>query len=298
MNFKNKILLAPLAAVTDIAFRKLCTDYGADIVYSQMIDQEALTRGNTRLVDFYDEKNVGAQFIGNDPKKLVKCIELVEKKVKTIDLNLGCPHSNVVKRICASYLLKYPKRIKSILEAMVPSTKLPVTIKIRAGYDKEHINAIKIAKMAEKTGIAALTIHGRPRTVNYQTPVNYDIIKKVKQAISISVAGNGDILDPISAKKMFDYTGVDSIMVARGAIGNPAIFNEIKHYLKTGKIKKPINKQIIFKKYLKYAKKYKIDFARIKAHVQWMTKGMEGGSKIRVVINNAKSLGEIKDLFT
>jgi len=297
MNFKNKILLAPLAAVTDIAFRKLCTDYGADIVYSQMIDQESLTRGNTRLADFYDEKNVGAQFIGNDPKKLVQCIELVEKKVKTIDLNLGCPHSNVVKRICASYLLKYPKRIKSILEAMVPSTKLPVTVKIRAGYDKEHINAVKIAKLAEKTGIKSLTIHGRPRTVNYQTPVDYDIIKKVKDSISIPVTGNGDILDPISAKKMYRYTECDSIMVARGAIGNPTIFNEIKHYLKTGKIKKPIKKQTIFKKYLSYAKKYKIDFARIKAHVQWMTKGISGGAQMRVTINNAKSLEEIKDLF-
>ncbi len=292
-------MLAPLAAVTDIAFRKLCTDYGADIVYSQMIDSESITRGNMRLADFLDkEDNVGAQFIGNDPDRLVKSIEIVEKKVKTIDLNLGCPHSNVVKRVAASYLLKFPKRIKSILEAMVPSTKLPVTIKIRAGPNKETINAVKIAKMAEKTGIVALTIHGRPRTVNYQTPVDHDIIKKVKDAISIPVAGNGDILDPISAKNMFDYTGCDSIMVARGAIGNPTIFNEIKHYLKTGKIKKPIKKSVVFKRYLRYAKKYNIDFARIKAHVQWMTKGVVGGSKMRVKINNSKSVEEIKDLFS
>ena len=125
-----------------------------------------------------------------------------------------------------------------------------------------------------------------------------DIIKKVKDAISIPVAGNGDILDPISAKNMFDYTGCDSIMVARGAIGNPTIFNEIKHYLKTGKIKKPIKKSVVFKRYLRYAKKYNIDFARIKAHVQWMTKGVVGGSKMRVKINNSKSVEEIKDLFS
>ena len=232
MDFKNKIILAPLAGVNNIAYRKLCTDFGADLVYSRMIDAKAFIMGNKRMADFHDEKNVIAQFFGNDKEIIVKCAKELESEVQAIDLNLGCPHSNVVKRKCGSYLMKYPKKVTSIIKSLTKNINLPITVKIRAGYDKNHINAVKIAKICEDNGAKAITIHGRARTVNYKQPVDYEIIKKVKKAVNIPVIGNGDIFDGKSAKTMYEKTGCNSIMIARGAIGNPEIFNEINYYLK------------------------------------------------------------------
>src|SRR3989338_6520125 len=184
MDFKNTVILAPMAAVNNIAFRKLCTDYGADIVYSQMIDSMAFLRGSRKMADFYNEKNVVCQFFGNDANIIVKCARAVEDKAQAIDLNLGCPHSNVVERKCGSYLMRYPARIKKIVGALVKSLSIPVTIKIRAGYDQSHINAVQIAKACEKEGASAIAVHGRARTVNYAYPVDYKIIEKVKEAVN------------------------------------------------------------------------------------------------------------------
>jgi nifR3 family TIM-barrel protein len=245
MNFKNKIILAPMAGVNNIAFRKLCTDFGADIVYSQMIDANAFVMGNKKLADFKDEKNLIAQFFGNDANEFLKCANSVKNKVDGFDLNLGCPHSKVVEKKCGAYLMKYPKKIQSIIQTLTKNISLPVTVKLRAGYDKNHINAVKIAKICEKSGVAAIAIHGRARTVNYNTPVKYHIIKQVKEAVNIPVIGNGDIFDGKSAEIMFKKTNCDSIMVGRAAIGNPEIFVEIKRYLKKRKYSN-LNKKKIF----------------------------------------------------
>jgi len=297
MNFKNKIILGPMVSVNNIAFRKLCSDCGADIVYSQMIDSLAFSRGNRRLVDFYDEKNVVAQFFGNDAKIISECAKSVEKKVKAVDLNLGCPHSNVVERKCGSYLMKYPDKIGLIIKALVKSVKIPVTVKIRAGYDRNNINAVKIAKLCEKEGVSAIAVHGRARTVNYEKPVDYSIIKKVKEAVSVPVIGNGDISDGESAKRMFDKTGCDSVMVARGAMGNPFLFNEIKDYLRGRKSKK-IDRKGMFSKFLGYCKKYNIEFKYIKMQTQWFTKGIGGGGEYRLQMNDAKTIEELKDIYS
>ena len=296
MDFKNKLILAPMAAVNDIAFRKLCSDYGADIVYSQMIDSRAFIMGSGKLVDFFDEENLVAQFFGNDAKIIKECARNVESKVKAIDLNLGCPHSNVVERKCGSYLMKYPKRIGEIIRGLVKSVNIPITVKIRAGYDRSNINAVKIAKLCEKEGVSAIAIHGRARTVNYERPVDYGIIRKVKEAVNVPVIGNGDIFCGKDAKRMFDETGCDSVMVARGAIGNPFIFGEIKDYLKGKKLER-INKREAFLKYLKYAKKYKIEFKHIKTQAQWFTKGVNNGSVYRERMNQAKSVEDLKKIY-
>ena len=296
MNFRNKIILAPMVSVNDIAFRKLCTYYGADIVYSQMISSEAFIRGSDKLVDFFDEENVIAQFFGNDPEVLAKCAKGIEKKVKAIDLNLGCPHSNVVKNKCGSYLMRYPKRISAIIKKLTKAVDIPITAKIRSGYDKHHINAVEIAKVCEKQGAAAIAVHGRPRTINYNHPVDYDVIKDVKRTVKIPVIGNGDISDCESAKKMFDRTGCDSVMVGRGAIGNPSIFNEIKDCIK-GKNAKGVPKKRAFLKYIRYTKKYKTEFIMVKKHAQWFTKGMERGGHYRALMNNAKNIDEIKKIY-
>jgi nifR3 family TIM-barrel protein len=296
MNFKNKIILAPLAGVNNIAYRKLCTDFGADIVYSRMIDAKAFIMGNKMMADFHDEKNIIAQFFGNDKDIIVQCAKELEKKVQAFDLNLGCPHSNVVKRKCGSYLMKYPKKIASIIQSLTKNIKLPVTVKIRAGYDRNNINAVKIAKICEDNGAKAVAVHGRARTVHYKQPVNYGIIKKVKKAVNIPVIGNGDIFDGKSAETMYEKTNCDSIMVARSAIGNPEIFNEIKSYLKNKKYTN-ISKKKIFQKFISYCKKYNIEFTEIKTHAQWLTKGVKNGSHYRAEMNNAKTIDELQRIF-
>ncbi len=321
MDFKNKIILAPMVDVTDIAFRKVCTDHGADIVYSQMIDAVAFDRGARKLADFYDEKNVVAQFFGNDAKLIAKGAKAVEDKVIVVDLNLGCPRSNVVERKCGSYLMRYPSKIKAIIKELVKKVKVPVSVKIRAGYDKNNINAVKIAKLCEKEGVSAIAVHGRARTVNYAFPVDYDIIKKVKESVNIPVIGNGDIFNGEDAKRMFDNTKCDSVMVARGAIGNPAVFSQIKDYLDGKKekmvsivpnssstseqssellkqsLRKARTKKKLFYEYLRYAKKYKIHFKSIRTQAQWFTKGVKHGGEYRGMINSAETVDELKEVY-
>ena len=296
MNFKNKVILAPMVSVNEISFRKLCSAHGADIVYSQMIDSIGFLKGSKRLADFFDEGNVVCQFFGNDAEAIAKCAKEVEDNVQAFDLNLGCPHSNVVERKCGSYLMKYPVRIKKILNALVKAVKIPVTVKIRAGYDKSHINAVKIAKLCEKEGVSAIAIHGRPRTVNYENAVDYGIIKKVKDAVDVPVIGNGDIFCGEDAKKMMDETGCDSVMIGRGAIGNPCIFDEVKAHL-SGKEPKSASKQKLFLEYLRYCKKYKTNFKAIRTHAQWLTKGVKNGGRYRDLINKTKDIDELKDIY-
>ncbi len=296
MHFQNKVILAPMAGVNDIAFRKLCTDYGADIVYSQMIDSRAFKMGNRKLSDFHDEDNMIAQFFGNDPEILAACSVKIERKARCIDLNLGCPHSNVVKRKCGAYLMKYPKLIEKIVRNLVERCSRPVTVKLRAGYDRNHINAVDIAKVSERAGASAIAVHGRARTVNYEKPVDYDIIRSVKESVNIPVVGNGDIFGGQDAERMFEKTGCDAIMVARAAIGNPAVFQEIKCYLKNQKVpdKDPLK---LIEKYLRYSKKYKVEFDNIKKHSQWFTKGLPKGAKYRAALNDAKNVDQIKALY-
>jgi len=297
MNFKNKIILAPMVAVTNIAFRKLCSEHGADIVYSQMIDAVAYDKGNKKLVDFYDEKNVVCQFLGSDAKIIGKCVKSIGSKVQGVDLNLGCPKSNVVDRKCGSYLMKYPKRVREVVKAMVKNSKVPVTVKIRAGYDRSNINAVKIAKLCEKEGVSAIAVHGRARTVNYEVPVEHSVITKVKESVDVPVIGNGDIFSGESASVMFDKTKCDSIMVGRGAIGNPAIFNEIKCHLK-GKGFMKVSRKKLFLKFLRYCKKYDVPFVEVKTQAQWLTKGIKHGGEYRLLMNSAESIDRLKEIYS
>jgi len=297
MGFKNKIMLAPMVSVNNIAFRKLCSDYGADIVYSQMIDSVGFVRGSRRLVDFYDEKNLIAQFLGNDPKSIVESAKAVSSKVIAVDLNLGCPHSNVVGRKCGSYLMKFPKKICAIIRGLVKGVDVPITVKIRAGYDKSHINAVSIAKLCEKEGVSAIAVHGRARTVNYMTPVDYGVIRGVKESVDVPVIGNGDIFSGEGAEKMFSSTGCDSVMIGRGAMGNPCVFDEIKAFLAKKKGKK-VDKKKMFLRYLRYCKKYKVAFVEIKKQAQWFTKGLVGGGEYRLKMNDAKGVEELKAIYS
>jgi len=292
MNFKNKIILAPIAGVTDIAFRKVCTYCGADIVYSQMIDSRAYINGNRKLEDFDNEKNAVAQLLGNDAKTIAKCAKMLTRKVPVVDLNLGCPKVSTQK--AGGWLMREPKKAGEIVRAMVKSAD-KVTVKIRAGKDKKNLNAVEIAKICEDAGAIAIAVHGRAYGENYEQPVRYGVIKDVKEAVAVPVIGNGNIFCGEDAKRMYELTGCDSVMIGRGAIGNPGVFSEIKSFF--GAKKKEIDRKKLFLKYLRYAHYYNICFAGIKKQAQWFTKGEIGGAKIRAQINNAQDVEELKDIL-
>ena len=295
MNYKKKVILAPLAGVTDIAFRKVCTYCGADIVYSQMIDSRAFVRGKEDYEIFDKEKNVVGQIIGNDVKSVSECAKKLGKIVPALDLNLGCP--KVSTQEAGGWLMRKPKLIGDIVRAMVRKARVPVSVKIRAGMDKGHINAVKIARICENNGVTAIAVHGRAFGENYEMPVRYDVIKAVKDAVSVPVIGNGNIFSGEDAKRMYELTGCDSVMVGRAAIGNPLVFNEIKSALKlTKRIR--LQKKGLFLEYLKYASRYKIELVRIKQQAQWFTKGEVGGAKVRHKINNLSAIKEIKQIFS
>ena len=303
MNFKNKIILGPMVPINNIGFRRLCTDYGADIVYSQMIDSWAFDRGNTKLADFYDEKNVIGQFFGNNAEIISRCVKAVEEKVQAVDLNLGCPHSDVVKRKCGSYLMKFPDIIRKVVGAMVKSVNVPVTVKIRAGYDRQHQNAVDIAKICEEEGVSAIAVHGRARTVNYEKPVDYEIIKKVKEAVSVPVIGNGDIFLGRDAKRMFDETGCDGIMIARAAMKNPFVFTQVKEYLNIGITLPDMNyneKIDLALEHSRMAVEYygdELGCKTMRKHLAWYTKGMPGGGDLRRRLMQVKSLTDIETVL-
>lgn len=279
-----------------------------------MIDSRAFAKGNRKLADFFDvsetqgvsehvknhskmifnEKNLVAQFFGNEPKIIAKCAKAVESKVQGVDLNLGCPHPDIILRKCGSYLMKHPKKVALIIKELAKSVDIPVTVKIRAGYGKN--NAVRIAKICEKEGASAVAVHGRPNTVKYELPADYKAIKEVKENVDIPVIGNGDIFCGRDAKKMLDETGCDSVMIARGAIGNPAIFEEVKCYLKGKKFKFEPKKRM-FMEYLKYCKKYKVEFKDIRRHAQWLTKGVKDGARHRMLMNRAADVGELKEVY-
>ena len=294
MDYRKKIILAPIAGVTDIAFRKVCTYCGADIVYSQMIDSRAFVRGKEDYEIFDNEKNVVAQIIGNDAKSVSECAKKLGRIVQAVDLNLGCPKVSTQK--AGGWLMRKPQLIGDIVREMVCKAGVPVSAKIRAGIDKDHINAVKIAKICEDNGASAIAVHGRAFGENYELPVRHDIIKAVKDAVSIPVIGNGNIFCGEDAKRMYELTGCDSVMVARGAIGNPGIFSEIKGFF--GKKKKTFDRKSLFLKYLRYAHHYDICLADVKKQAQWFTKGDVGGAKLRHRINNINTINEIKQIFS
>lgn len=301
---KNNIILAPMAGVTDKAFRLITKPFGPSLMYTEMVSGKGLLYKNKKtqvlLEVLDDEKPTAAQIFGHEADVMAKIAEdSLAYGAEFIDINMGCPAPKIVNNGDGSALMKNPSLASEIIRAVKSAVNVPVTVKFRAGWDSSTINAVEFAKMAENSGADAITVHGRTREQFYSGQANIDIIKQVKQAVSIPVIGNGDIDSGISAKRMLDYTSCDGIMIGRAAQGNPWIFKEITEYLKNGNILPApslYERCYTAEKHLRMLVDFKGEHRGIlegRKHMAWYFKGINGGAKLRNKINQCSSLDEM-----
>lgn len=292
----GQALLSPMAGVTDVAFRALCRKYGAALTYTEFVSSLGVIKGNTAALNIVKtdpiETPVAVQLFGSSPEDVVEAAKKL-KHFDIIDINCGCPAWKVIKTGAGSELLKDPQKVGKFVENLVKNTKRPITVKIRAGIDDKHINAVEVAQIIEKAGAAAIAIHGRTQKQAYRGLANWDIIKQVKEAVKIPVIGNGDVFTPEDFKEKITHSNVDYIMIARGAIGNPYIFTQINDYMKTGTYNKNPDKIKIFFEYHKLAKKYNLPFATIKQQALSFTKGIPNSAKLRNELAQSKTEEEL-----
>lgn len=295
-------VLAPMAGVTDVAFRALCRKYGAALTYTEFVSSNAIIRENAKTRDILriDKSEIpsAVQIFGNNKNEILKAAKYIEKNFKfdIIDINFGCPADKVIKCGGGSELLKNPQKIGKIIKSLSKEIKKSITAKIRIGIDDKYINALKVAEIIEKNGASAICVHGRTQKQGYSGDADWEIIKKVKKIVKIPVIGNGDVTSPEIFKKRLDESRVDCIMIGRAAMSNPYIFKQIKDYLETGKYKEKDKIEQFFE-YLKLAEKYKIDFESIKNHAICFTKGLPRSCKLRNEICKCKTVSEIKNLL-
>lgn len=242
---RNRLIAAPMAGITDRPFRTLCYEMGAGLTVSEMMSSNPQVwesdKSRLRMVHIDEPGIRTVQIAGSVPEEMAAAARInVESGAQIIDINMGCPAKKVNRKLAGSALLQYPDQVKSILTAVVNAVDVPVTLKIRTGWEPEHRNCVEIAQLAEECGIQALTIHGRTRACLFNGDAEYDSIRAVKQKVSIPIIANGDITDPLKARAVLDYTGADALMIGRAAQGRPRIFREIQHYLDTGELLPPL----------------------------------------------------------
>ena len=243
VEINGKIVVAPMAGISNMTFRRICKSMGASLVVAEMVSDKAITYGNEKTFELLrmndDERPISQQIFGSDVKSFVEAAKIVEEKMKPdiIDINMGCPVPKVaVKNQAGSALLKNPVKVGEIIKAVVGAVNVPVTVKIRSGWDQSSINAVEIAKIAEANGASAITVHARTRAQGYSGKADWNIIKEVVNAVNIPVVGNGDVISCYDAKKMLDETGCSAVMIGRGLLGNPWLIKECVEYLESGKL--------------------------------------------------------------
>ena len=297
----NQVILAPMAGVSDIAFRLLCHEQGAGLVCSEMVSAKAILYGNKNTEDLLqihpEEGAVSLQLFGSDPdivSEMAKRIE--ERPFAVLDLNMGCPVPKVVNNGEGSALMKDPLLAGRIVEKTAKAIQKPLTVKIRKGFDDDHVNAVEMAHILQESGAAAVAVHGRTREQYYSGQADWDIIAQVKAAVKIPVIGNGDIFHAQDAARMMQETGCDGVMVARGAKGNPWIFREIRQYLETGEIPPRPSTEEIREMILRHGRmlsEYKgenVAMREMRSHMAWYTKGMKHSASLRCEINQVETL--------
>ena len=306
---ENSYVLGPMAGVTDLPFRLLCKEQGVGLLCMEMVSAKGIFYNNKNtesLLQIHPEEvPVSLQFFGSDPKIVSEMAKRVEERPFSIlDINMGCPVPKVVRNGEGSALMKNPKLVYELVSATVKAIKKPVTVKIRKGFDDEHINAVEIAKIIEEAGAAAVAVHGRTREQYYSGKADWEIIRQVKEAVSIPVIGNGDVTSGEKAIAMREQTGCDGVMIARGAQGNPWIFSELLEYERTGRLPDRPDVEEIKQTMLRHARlqiEYKGDFTGIREmrkHVAWYTKGLHGAARLRDQINQVESYAELENLLT
>lgn len=300
----NNIILAPMAGVSDLPFRLLCRELGAGLVCMEMVSAKAIfynNRNTDSLMEIHPEEvPVSLQLFGSDPviiSDMAKRIE--ERPFALLDINMGCPVPKVVNNGEGSALMKNPKLVEEILSSLVKAVKKPVTVKIRKGFNEENVNAVEIAKIAEACGVAAVAVHGRTREQYYSGHADWDIIAKVKQAVTIPVIGNGDVDSAGKAEELLAQTGCDGVMIGRAAQGNPWIFREVAEYLETGNIpERPSNreKKELILRHAALQLEYKGEYTGVREmrkHLSWYTVGMPHSAKFRQMINTMETMEEL-----
>jgi tRNA-dihydrouridine synthase B len=304
----GNVFLAPLAGVTDTPFRLLAKRYGACLVYTEMVSAEGLSRGNTdslRLLYFREEERpIGVQIFGSHPDSMAAACRVIERtKPDLIDINFGCPVKKVVQKNGGAALLKDLKLLEKIVTTVSRSTRIPVTVKTRSGWDQKNIVALEVAKIAQDSGASAITIHPRTQKDNYSVKADWDVISRVKTEIKIPVIGSGDIFTPQDARSMLDRTGCDAVMIGRGALGNPWIFSQIRHYLKFGETLPEPSVEERIRVCLEHAelsvkeKGEYVGLITMRKHVAWYTMQLPHSRELRQKVFTLGTLSEVKRAF-
>ena len=308
VSLKNNLILAPMAGVTDLPFRLLCKEQGAGLLCMEMVSAKAIyfnNRNTEELLTIDDrEPPVSLQLFGSDPDIISEMAKKIENRPFSIlDINMGCPVPKVAGNGEGSALMKNPKLVEEIVSKTAKAIKKPVTVKIRKGFDDEHINAVEIARIAEAAGAAAVAVHGRTREQYYSGKADWDIIRQVKEAVKIPVIGNGDVTSPEAARQLVEMTGCDGIMIGRGAQGNPWIFRQILHWMETGEEESKPDLEEVKAMILRHARmlvEYKGAYTGIREmrkHVAWYTAGYPNSAKLRARVNEIESLEALEHLI-
>lgn len=294
IEIKNNVVLAPMAGICNSAFRRIVKEFGAGLIYAEMVSDKAIVYENEKTKKMLymtdEERPISQQIFGSDVESFVNAAKIVYKEMKPdiIDINMGCPVPKVaVSAQAGAALLKNPEKVGEIVKQVVNAVPIPVTVKIRSGWDFNHINAIEIAKICEKNGASAICIHPRTRSQRYEGKADWSVIKEVKKNVSIPVIGNGDIKTVYDAKKMLEDTKCDAIMIGRGVLGNPWLIRDIINYLNYGIIPKEISKEekidmcIKHLNYLLEVKDEKTAVLEMRSHIAWYLKGISGSNEIK-----------------
>lgn len=306
LEFNHIAFLAPMAGIADLAFRELCVQYGAAYTVSEMVSSKGLTMGDKKsaqLLTLGNDRPAGAQIFGDDPeimaKAAVKCLDF---NPDIIDINMGCPAPKIAMNGGGASLMKKPELAYEITKAVVQAVDIPVTVKIRKGWDEESVNAVEMAELAEKAGASAVVVHGRTRQQMYSGSVDFEIIAQVKKAVGIPVIANGDIKDEQSAAIMLEKTNADAIMIGRGALGNPWVFSKINAYLDECRVlPEPsiTQKMAVMLKHIQKIIEYKGEYTAMREarhHAAYYTKGMRGGAKLRAEIGKLERFEQLQEL--
>ena len=306
LEFNHIAFLAPMAGIADLAFRELCVQYGAAYTVSEMVSSKGLTMGDKKsaqLLSLGNDRPAGAQIFGDDPEIMAKAaIKCLDFNPDIIDINMGCPAPKIAMNGGGASLMKKPELAYEITKAVVQAVDIPVTVKIRKGWDEESVNAVEMAELAEKAGASAVAVHGRTRQQMYSGSVDFDIIAQVKKAVGIPVIANGDIKDEQSAAIMLEKTNADAIMIGRGALGNPWVFSKINAYLDECRVlpePSVTQKMAVMLKHIQKIIEYKGEYTAMREarhHAAYYTKGMRGGAKLRAEIGKLERFEQLQEL--